>query len=208
MENQGVVITHMILNCAHLAGYMTSFAFLSKKSTALNARSRTGVGNIPVYGAGQVAKFKPVEVLFWSIAFPGFGQFLNGKFLKGITLLALELIINLNANLNTAIVSSFQGDILTAIEQTNYQWLMFYPCVYLFGMWDAYRDAGGGQELFSFFPFVFSAFFGTVGVAYSINFNLFGILFGPIWLPILFLFIGVGVGLAIKQFLLNRMRAM
>ena len=41
-----------------------------------------------------------------------------------------------------AILYSFQGNIIReAIEATNYQWLMSYPCLYMFSMWDAYKDA-------------------------------------------------------------------
>jgi hypothetical protein len=144
-----------------------------------------------------------VEALFWSIAFPGFGQFLNGKFLKGVTFLALEFLINSQSNLNTIIISSFQGKIGLAIEQTNYQWLMFYPCVYLFAMWDAFRDAGGGKEPYSFLPFVFSAYLGTVGVVFSSSLQFFGRKPGPIWLSIVFLFIGVGIGIIIRQILVR-----
>jgi hypothetical protein len=119
-----------------------------------------------------MSKSKHIEVLFWSIAFPKFEQFLNGKFLKGVTFLILEFLINSQSNLNTIIISSFQGQIEKAIGETNFQWLMFYPCVYLFSMWDAYRDAGGSTEPYSFLPFVFSAYFGTVGVVYSDTIDL------------------------------------
>lgn len=146
---------------------------------------------------------KHKEVLFWSIAFPGFGQLLNGKFLKGLTFLILEIIVNLNANLNAIIIFSFNGQINTAIEQTNYQWLMFYPCIYLFAIWDAYRDSGGGKESYSFLPFVFSAYFGTIGVIYSNTFGLFGVKWGPVWLSILCLFLGAIIGLLIKRVLLR-----
>lgn len=111
-----------------------------------------------------MSKQAPIEKLFWSIAFPGFGQLLNGKFFKGLVLVILEILINVQSNLNQIIVHSFHGDMTSAIGHTNYQWLMFYPCVYLFAIWDAYRDAGGGNSRYSFFPFVFSAYFGTIGV--------------------------------------------
>jgi hypothetical protein len=146
---------------------------------------------------------KPIEVLFWSIAFPGFGQFLNGKFFKGITFLILEFLINNQSHLNTIIVSSFHGEIESAIELTNYQWLMFYPCVYLFVMWDAYRDAGGGKEPFAFLPFVISAYLGTIGVVFSNHFQIFRTTWGPIWLSILFLLIGVGIGFILKRVLVS-----
>jgi hypothetical protein len=142
------------------------------------------------------------EVIFWSIALPGFGQFLNKAYLKGVVILFLEVLINANANLNTAIIASFLGDIPLAIAQTNYEWLMFYPCVYLFAIWDAYRDSGGGTLPFSFLTFVSSAFLGTIGIIYSTIFRIGNVLLGPIWLPIICLIVGAGVGFIIKNLLL------
>ncbi|MBZ9536802.1 hypothetical protein KGR20_21825 [Cytobacillus oceanisediminis] len=144
-----------------------------------------------------------VEKLLWSIALPGFGQILNGKYLKGVLLIALEILVNVQANFNLAIIYSFHGEIKQAIEVTNYQWLMFYPCLYMFAIWDAYKDSGGGKSPFSFIPIVFAAYFITVGLIYSSTFKIFGVLMGPIWLPIIFLGIGLCVGLVIRGFLIN-----
>jgi len=140
----------------------------------------------------------PVESLFWSIALPGLGQFLNGKYVKAIVLLALELMINSGSRLNLAIMFSFQGDLEAAARHVDYQWLLFYPCVYVFSVWDAYRDAGGGLAPYAAFPFVFCAFVTTVGIMYSSKLRLFGVLLGPVWLPMLFAAVGVGVGFAVK----------
>ena len=139
------------------------------------------------------------EALLWSIALPGFGQFLNGKPIKGIVFVFLEFLINVQGHFNTIILSSFQGDIKKAIAQADYQWLMFYPCLYFFAMWDAFKDAGGGKEKHSYLPFVFSAYFVTVGCIYSSKLTLFGVLFGPVWLPILFVIPGLVVGLIINK---------
>ncbi|MHC0036252.1 hypothetical protein [Pseudoneobacillus sp. C159] len=141
----------------------------------------------------------PKEALLWSIAFPGFGQFINGQHLKGIVFILLEVLININANFNEIIILSFQGQIEDAIIQTNYLWLMFYPCLYFFAMWDAFKEAGGGKDRNTFLPFVFSAYFVTVGCIYSSNFHLFGVLLGPVWLPILCIIPGVGIGLILKM---------
>lgn len=140
------------------------------------------------------------EVLLWSIAFPGFGQFLNGKHLKGIVLIFLEFLINVQANFNMVIIHSFQGDIERAIEQADYLWLMFYPCLYFYAMWDAYKEAGEQKEKYSFLPFLLSAYFVTVGCIYSSNFRLFGVLFGPVWLPMICVIPGVGIGFLLKIF--------
>jgi len=140
------------------------------------------------------------EALLWSIALPGFGQFLNGRLFKGAVFVFLEFLINVQSNFNEVIILSFHGDIEKSIEQTDYQWLMFYPCLYFFAMWDAFKDAGGGKEKYAFLPFVFSAYFVTVGCIYSSK-TIFGILFGPVWLPILFVIPGLIVGLLIKKWL-------
>jgi hypothetical protein len=131
-------------------------------------------------------KTNQLESVLWSIALPGFSQILNAKFLKGLLFISLELLINIQSNFNEVIMLSFHGHIQSAIDRTNYQWLMFYPCLYMFAMWDAYKDAGGGKESFSFLPFVFSAYFITVGLIYSPTLRIMGILFGPVWLPMLF----------------------
>ncbi|MCZ8518200.1 MULTISPECIES: hypothetical protein [Paenibacillus] len=126
---------------------------------------------------------------------PGFGQLLNGKYFKGIILIVLEVIINVQAHLNRVIQLSFQGDIAGAVAETNYQWLLFYPCVYMFGIWDAYRDSRKDPGPLLHLPFVCAAFFSTVGLIYS------PFLLGPVWLPILFCFLGVAVGLVLRKWL-------
>jgi hypothetical protein len=74
------------------------------------------------------------EKLLWSIALPRFGQLLNGKYIKGILFIFLEIIINVQGNFIEIIMLSFQGEIEKGIVQANYQWLMFYPCLYFYAM--------------------------------------------------------------------------
>lgn len=135
-----------------------------------------------------------IEALLWSIALPGFSQLLNGKLFKGFLFVFLEILINVQSNFNEIIRLSFQGEIERAIVQANYQWLMFYPCLYFLAMWDAYKDVEGGKDKYSFLPFVFCAYFVTVGCIYSSNMRLFGIMFGPVWLPMLCVIPGLIVG--------------
>ena len=139
-----------------------------------------------------------IESVLWSIALPGFSQILNGKLIKGLSFIILEVIINVQANFNDVIIYSFQGEIENAIYHTNYQWLMFYPCLYTFAIWDAYKDAGGGRTPFSFLPLVAAAYFTTVGLIYSPTLKIMGVLLGPVRLPILFCLIGLCVGMIIK----------
>ncbi|MFC7062711.1 hypothetical protein [Halobacillus seohaensis] len=148
-------------------------------------------------------KHRQLEILLWSIAFPGFGQLLNHHFIKGLVFILFEVIINMNSLFNTAIKLSFTGEIQEAVEVTNYQWLMFYPCLYVFAIWDAYKNSQINPPPYAFLPFVFSAYFITVGLIYSPHFKLFGILLGPIWLPILSIIPGIIVGFGIRWIILS-----
>lgn len=141
----------------------------------------------------------PLEKLMWSIALPGFGQFLNRRYFKGTILLILEFLINVQANFNQIILLSFHGKISDAIEVADYQWLMFYPCLYFFAIWDSVKDAGGGDHSFCFLPYVFSAFSVTVGLIYSTDLRIFGFLLGPVWLPMLFVIPGLLGGIILSK---------
>ncbi len=144
-----------------------------------------------------------LEAILWSIALPGFAQLLNKKILKGIVLIFLEFLVNVNSHFNMVILYSFQGNIREAIEATNYQWLMFYPCLYMYAMWDAYKEAKGETPPYSYLPFVFGAYFVTIGLIYSPSFKLGKFLIGPVWLPILSLVPGLLVGNFIKCLLMR-----
>lgn len=151
-----------------------------------------------------VNKNKKSEVLLWSIALPGFGQLLNRKYVKGILFILFEIIVNIKGRVNEVIVYSFLGQMEQAIQKADYLWIMFYPCLYLFAIWDAYRDAGGGEHPFQFLPFVFSAYTGTIGVIYSTRFTIYGYLIGPIFLSIIAMVLGFLIGFILKKLILNK----
>lgn len=143
-----------------------------------------------------------IEKLLWSIALPGFGQLLNHQYVKGVTLLILEFIINVKSHLNDVIIHSFHGEIQQAIANSNYQWLMFYPCLYMFAIYDAYKN-GSSEKLacFAYVPTAMAAFLATVGLTYSAKWQLFGLLLGPVWLTMLFCFLGLGIGYGLTKWL-------
>lgn len=148
-------------------------------------------------------KIGKLEAILWNIALPGFSQLLSGHYIKGIFFVLLEFTININSNFNTAIMFSFLGEIDKAFKVTNFQWLMFYPCLYFFALWDAYRYAMPETEKRSFLPFAFAAYFVTIGLMYSPKLKLFGVLFGPVFLPMLFVIPGLSIGFIIKYLLVR-----
>lgn len=146
-------------------------------------------------------KMSKHEAVLWNIAFPGFSQVLMGQYIKGILFVALEVMINAFSHFNLGIMYSFLGEIDRAEAVINYQWLMFYPCVYMFSMWDGYRTAMPDNEKNSYLPFVFSAYFVTVGLMVSPKVTILQIHPGPVFLPMLFLIPGLLVGFLIKYLL-------
>jgi predicted transporter len=149
-------------------------------------------------------KMGRLEAVLWNIAFPGFSQLLSGQYIKGILFVFLEFLINSKSQFNLAIMYSFIGEMERAYSVLNYQWIMFYPCVYMFAIWDAYRFAMPEDEKLSFLPFVFSAYFVTVGIMYSTKMTIFKMNLGPIFLPILFLLPGLICGFLMKYLLLYK----
>jgi hypothetical protein len=75
---------------------------------------------------------------------------------------------------------------------------MFYPCVYVFNIWDAYKDAGGGRKPYASLPLAIGAFMGTVGVIYSHEF------LGAVWLGLIGFFIGIFAGYLMMMALQRR----
>lgn len=71
----------------------------------------------------------------------GFGQLYNGQYFFGTLLFLFELIVNHFSSLNMAILHSFHGDMKSAHDIFDFQWGMFYPSGYIFGMWQAYNKA-------------------------------------------------------------------
>ncbi|MFC0270648.1 hypothetical protein ACFFIX_04175 [Metabacillus herbersteinensis] len=143
-------------------------------------------------------KTTKLEAVLWSIALPGFGQLLNGQIVKGIVFIILEFLINVFSQFNTSIMYSFNGDILNAMKVLDYEWLMFYPCVYMYAMYDAYKFGQGKTHDYAFLPFVFGAYFVTVGLMLSSKIKLFNVLLGPVFFPMLSLLPGLAVGFMLR----------
>ncbi|WP_047986429.1 hypothetical protein [Ornithinibacillus californiensis] len=142
-----------------------------------------------------------IQLLIWSSILPGIGQFMNQKYMKGIVLIALVLIVNIQSNYNETIILSLYGNTDEAIKTIDYQWLLFYPCIYFFAMYDAFKDAKGKDLPYSFLPFVFATYTATLGIIFSSNFRVWGVQLGPVFLPALFLLPGLLVGYIMMRLL-------
>lgn len=148
-----------------------------------------------------------IERILWSLAFPGLGQILNGQLVKAFLFIGLELLVNIKSNLNKIILLSFYGQTAEAVKAANYPWLMFYPCLYMFAVWDACRHLYDTDAPFFYLPLILAAYFGTLGTIYSSRLTIGGFMPGPVFLPILCMASGAVLGWLVMLFLRKRATA-
>ncbi len=92
-------------------------------------------------GTTQLHLRNPFVIAWWSAAFPGLGHLLLSKYLRGYILFIWEVIINMEANINLAILYSFTGRFDMARDVLDKEWALLYIPTYLFAIWDSYRTA-------------------------------------------------------------------
>src|SRR5690625_2795922 len=73
--------------------------------------ARRYIAHVSILGTTQLHLRSPSIIAWWSAAYPGFGHLLLSKYIRGYVLFIWEVIVNINANVNAAIMYSFQGDI-------------------------------------------------------------------------------------------------
>lgn len=95
--------------------------------------------HVSIVGTSQIHLRNPYIIGWWSAAFPGFGHLLLSKYLRGYALFIWEVVVNIKAHINLAMIYSFQGNIDMAKEVLDTRWLLMYIPVYLFAIWDSYR---------------------------------------------------------------------
>lgn len=100
------------------------------------------------YGLNYLHRSNPWVALAWSALLTGFGHLYNGKAFKAVILLGWTVAIIYFAQLNGAVIATFNGQFDRAREIINYQWILFFPSIYLFTAWDAYNDSVEKNKLF------------------------------------------------------------
>lgn len=92
-------------------------------------------------GITYIWRRNPFIAVWWSAAFPGFGQLLLNQYARGILLTLSEVIINRLGHVNEAMVYTFCGrfDLVRASLQPR--WMYGYLVIYLYAIWNSYRSA-------------------------------------------------------------------
>jgi len=101
--------------------------------------ARRYIAQVNLLGTTQIHLRNPYIIGWWSAAFPGFGHLLLSKYIHAFVLFVWEIFINLQANINLAIIYTFQGDFAMVKDVVDTRWLLAYMPFYLFGIWDCYH---------------------------------------------------------------------
>lgn len=141
----GVIFCFSIVDSYRLSVTYNALARLEKKQPR---RSYEFMKMSP-YGVNFIDRSHPWVALAWSALLSGFGHIYNMKAVKGIILLSWTVAIIYFAHINQAIIYTFLGQYGKARVAVDYQWLLFFPSLYLFGMWDAYNDTVEMNKLFA-----------------------------------------------------------
>jgi len=99
--------------------------------------ARYFIAHVHMFGTSFIHLRNPYIIAWWSAAFPGFGHLLLSKYHRGYLLFIWEIVVNLNANINIAMIYSFQGNIAMAKEVLDTRYKMaphVYPCLPIWNM--------------------------------------------------------------------------
>jgi hypothetical protein len=97
-------------------------------------------GSISAIATNYTHLRNPWVTAWWSASFPGFGQIILGSYMKGFLLIIWEVVINMKSHLNIAIVYSLTGRFEMAKNILDKRWLLLYPMIFIYSIWDSYRS--------------------------------------------------------------------
>jgi hypothetical protein len=104
-------------------------------------KQRRFISSVNSFNANVLHLRNPLIVAWWSMAFPGFGHFMNNSYIFGFFLMSTEYMVNTLSNINTAIFYSFTGEFEKAKEVIVLRYFFLYVSVYVFAIWDSYQRA-------------------------------------------------------------------
>lgn len=111
---------------------------MGKKPSTKNVRRPKG--HVSSLATNFIHLRNPWVTVWWSAAFPGFGQIILGSYIKGFLLVVWEFVMNIQTNVNVAIIYSFTGQFDLAREALDARWILLYQGTFVYAAWDSYRS--------------------------------------------------------------------
>lgn len=100
------------------------------------------------FGQNYLLIRNPWWPVFWSAIISGAGHFLNMQLIKGFVLMGWYLVISIKSGMSEAVFYTFVGQFEMARQVVDYQWLLFWPSIHMFNIYEAYSDCVEQNKLF------------------------------------------------------------
>lgn len=98
-------------------------------------------------GVTTITRRNPLMASFWSATITGFGQFYNDRGLKAWIMMVWYLVVVLRSGLAQAAYYTATGRLALVPATLDFQWLLFWPSIWVFGVVDAYSDSAEQNAL-------------------------------------------------------------
>ncbi len=152
---------HEVINYNWLCLYCCVFAFAiwdayritidQNQSSLIEAKQEErsiAHGTIGTWGVNTLKRRNPRMAFVWSLLFAGLFHICNNKLISGITLMGWMIAISYYTKFPTMIIYTMTGQLDLIPPLINQQWLLFFPSIYLFSIFDGYVHAVYSNELF------------------------------------------------------------
>lgn len=97
--------------------------------------------SVSILGVHGMDRRNPIYAAIWSALVIGLGHLHCNRMLKALVLMAWYLVVVIKSGLSQAAYHTFLGHWDMVHQALDYQWLLFWPSIYVFGIVDAYGDA-------------------------------------------------------------------
>lgn len=105
--------------------------------------------SISPFELNYLDKKKPWIALVWAMTVPSLGQLYIHRILAAILTLLMTMLIVIHSNMIEALHYFLLGNFPKSRELMGVQWFLYFPSIYVFGMYDSYVNAVELNKLFN-----------------------------------------------------------
>lgn len=99
-------------------------------------------------GQNMLLRRNPWVAAFWALTLGGAGHFHNMQLLKGLVLMMWHMAIWIESGMSQAVALTLLGRTAEIGQVINYEWLLFWPSIHMFNVWNAWVDCVDQNNLY------------------------------------------------------------
>lgn len=139
------VFVFAIFDSYRAAVEINKLAWLESRQTERDFTRTT----IQLFDINAMDKRTPWIAAFWSFLFTGLGHVYSHRIISGFLMLGWMVTIAFHSRLPYVVIFTLTGQFDRIHElPINYEWALFFPSIYFFGIYDAYQQSVTLNSLF------------------------------------------------------------